>query len=79
MRRILWTLPLSLLGLALLAPLASVALARTPDKATGPSLAVIQAPVATMGSSDDKGPFDATDCKACHEVSVTKMQQTRHG
>ncbi len=76
MRRNLWTPPLGLLGLALLA---SVSLARTPDKATGPSVAVIQAPVSTTGSSDDKAPFDATDCKACHEPAVTKMEQTKHG
>ena len=25
------------------------------------------------------GSFDATDCKACHEPAVTKMEQTKHG
>ena len=71
MRRSLWTIPLSLLGLALL-----VSPARAGDKATGPGAAVV---VQALAAPADQGPFDATDCKACHEPAVTKMQRTRHG
>jgi DmsE family decaheme c-type cytochrome len=72
MRRNLWTIPLSLLGLALLAPLAGAVNSRGSDPATGP-LAVLQAP------ATDHGPFDATDCKSCHEAAVTQIDQTKHG
>ena len=75
MRRSLWTIPLSLLGLALLAAPAG---AGQKPKGPNPSTA-IQAPGSPSASPADNEAFDATDCKSCHEASVTKMQQTGHG
>lgn len=75
MRRSLWTIPLSLLGLALLAAPAG---AGQKPKGPNPSTA-IQAPGSPSASPADNEAFDATDCKSCHEAAVTRMQQTGHG
>lgn len=73
MRTLPWRFPLSLIGIALLASLAAAA--STPGSDPVPAV-VMQAPGAP--SAEPAG-FDSSDCRACHEPSIAKMEQTKHG
>ncbi|MEO8359927.1 MAG: DmsE family decaheme c-type cytochrome [Vicinamibacteria bacterium] len=79
-----WTLSIGVLSVALVvaprpppppAEQASATAVAIPKAAATP--ATITPPA--KGVDEDNAPFDSTDCKACHEPAVTKLQQTRHG
>ena len=46
---------------------------------SGPAAPAVKAPASPQTAAQAPGSFDATDCKACHEPSVTRMEQTKHG
>jgi DmsE family decaheme c-type cytochrome len=70
MRRSLWTIPLSVLALGLLA------LTATADTKAG-ATSVLRAPGSPPATAQ-AGPFDASDCVSCHESSLAKLKQTKH-
>src|SRR5262245_57552468 len=43
-----------------------------------PAAPTVKAPAQPAAPAAAPGAFDATDCKACHEPAVTKMEQTKH-
>ena len=64
MRRSLWTISLSLLGLGLLG-LPAQAASKAP-------------PTSVLQSQATASSFDATDCITCHEPALAKMKATKH-